>query len=105
MLTQQCHIPTYLTSCSFSIDTSYDYAVPELGTMPLLSQEPVIALPMVNSANSDKDSNFSKGSSSKSSKTEDTRGKKVSHIDTCAEIGAGGDGKLTKIESLNVVEV
>jgi hypothetical protein len=61
-------------------DTSYDYAVPEMGTMPLLSPENTLPLPMVASAPSDKDSVFSKGSSSKGSKSEDSKGKKVSQL-------------------------
>jgi hypothetical protein len=61
-------------------DTSYDYAVPEMGTMPLLSPENTLPLPMVASAPSDKDSVFSKGSSSKGSKSEDSKGKKVSKL-------------------------
>ena len=59
-------------------DTSYDYAVPEMGTMPLLSPEHTLPLPVVASGPSDKDSVFSKGSSSKGSKSEDSKGKKVS---------------------------
>jgi hypothetical protein len=62
----------------FCADTSYDYAVPEMGTMPLLSPENTLPLPLVASAPSDKDSVFSKGSSSKGSKSEDSKGKKVS---------------------------
>jgi hypothetical protein len=58
-------------------DTSYDYAVPEMGTMPLLSPENTLPLPVVASAPSDKDSVFSKGSGSKGSKSEDSKGKKV----------------------------
>jgi hypothetical protein len=61
-------------------DTSYDYAVPEMGTMPLLSPENTLPLPVVASAPSDKDSVFSKGSSSKGSKSEDSKGKKVSQL-------------------------
>ncbi|PSN56036.1 hypothetical protein C0J52_21354 [Blattella germanica] len=66
-----------LNKCSATqSDTSYDYAVPEMGTMPLLSPENTLPLPMVASAPSDHDSVFSKGSSSKGSKSEDSKGKK-----------------------------
>jgi len=61
----------------FCADTSYDYAVPEMGTIPLLSPENTLPLPVVASAPSDKDSVFSKGSGSKGSKSEDSKGKKV----------------------------
>jgi hypothetical protein len=47
--------------------------------MPLLSPENTLPLPMVTSAPSDKDSVFSKGSSSKGSKSEECKGKKVGH--------------------------
>lgn len=66
-----------LNKCSATqSDTSYDYAVPEMGTMPLLSPENTLPLPVVASAPSDKDSVFSKGSGSKGSKSEDSKGKK-----------------------------
>ncbi|GLH05407.1 Tyrosine-protein kinase transmembrane receptor Ror [Gryllus bimaculatus] len=53
-------------------DTSYDYAVPEMGAVPLLSPEQTsVPLP----GTSDKDSVFSRGSS-KGSRSEDSRGKK-----------------------------
>lgn len=60
-----------------AVDTSYDYAVPELGTVPLLNQEGTggcVRTTTVSSTTSDKDSLFSKNSSH-STKTED---KKVS---------------------------
>nr|CAD7446556.1 unnamed protein product [Timema bartmani] len=65
-----------LNKCSAAqSDTSYDYAVPEMG-MPLLSPETTLPVPMISSTTSDKDSVFSKGSSSKGSKSEDSKGKK-----------------------------
>lgn len=57
-----------------AVDTSYDYAVPELGTVPLLNQDGTGRGPAVSSGTSDQDSIFSK-TSSRGSKTEN---KKVS---------------------------
>lgn len=57
-----------------AVDTSYDYAVPELGTVPLLNQDAGAGRgATVSSATGDQDSLFSK--SSRATKTED---KKVS---------------------------
>nr|CAD7425483.1 unnamed protein product [Timema monikensis] len=64
-----------LANYATEADTSYDYAVPEMG-MPLLSPETTLPVPMISSTTSDKDSVFSKGSSSKGSKSEDSKGKK-----------------------------
>lgn len=59
-----------------AVDTSYDYAVPELGTVPLLNQDAGAGRgATVSSAAGDQDSLFSK--SSRSTKTED---KKVRHL-------------------------
>ncbi|XP_070172199.1 discoidin domain-containing receptor 2-like isoform X1 [Polyergus mexicanus] len=59
-----------------AVDTSYDYAVPELGTVPLLNQDAGAGRgATVSSATGDQDSLFSK--SSRATKTED---KKVSHL-------------------------
>ncbi|XP_035721967.1 discoidin domain-containing receptor 2-like isoform X3 [Vespa mandarinia] len=58
-----------------AVDTSYDYAVPELGTVPLLNQEGTggcARTTTVSSTTSDKDSLFSKNSSH-STKTEDKK--------------------------------
>ncbi|KAI4501531.1 hypothetical protein M0802_003408 [Mischocyttarus mexicanus] len=58
-----------------AVDTSYDYAVPELGTVPLLNQEGTGGCPRtttVSSTTSDKESLFSKNSSH-SAKTEDKK--------------------------------
>ncbi|KAK2586853.1 hypothetical protein KPH14_009791 [Odynerus spinipes] len=58
-----------------AVDTSYDYAVPELGTVPLLNQEGTggcARTTTVSSATSEKDSLFSK-TSSHSTKTEDKK--------------------------------
>ena len=70
----------FLQSVPYSAD-NYDYAVPEVGTLPLLSNEPAMHnQPLVTTINSsDKDSLFSKGSSSnsKGSKSDEAKGKKV----------------------------
>ncbi|OAD53524.1 Discoidin domain-containing receptor 2 [Eufriesea mexicana] len=55
-----------------AVDTSYDYAVPELGTVPLLNQDGTGRGPAVSSGTSDQDSIFSK-TSSRSSKTENKK--------------------------------
>lgn len=57
-----------------AVDTSYDYAVPELGTVPLLNQDGTGRGPAVSSGASDQDSLFSK-TAARGTKTED---KKVS---------------------------
>lgn len=55
-----------------AVDTSYDYAVPELGTVPLLNQDAGASRgATVSSATSDQDSLFSKGS--RATKTEDKK--------------------------------
>lgn len=54
-------VPGVTVYANGAIDTSYDYAVPELGTVPLLNTE---GMPRVLSSGvSDQDSVFSKGSS------------------------------------------
>ncbi|KAF7391441.1 hypothetical protein HZH68_010984 [Vespula germanica] len=61
-----------------AVDTSYDYAVPELGTVPLLNQEGTggcVRTTTVSSTTSEKDSLFSKNSSH-STKAEDKKIKK-----------------------------
>ncbi|XP_053972079.1 discoidin domain-containing receptor 2-like [Hylaeus volcanicus] len=55
-----------------AVDTSYDYAVPELGTVPLLNQDATGRGPAVSSGTSDQDSLFSK-TSSRGNKTEDKK--------------------------------
>ncbi|XP_015429425.1 PREDICTED: discoidin domain-containing receptor 2-like [Dufourea novaeangliae] len=55
-----------------AVDTSYDYAVPELGTVPLLNQDGTGRGLAVSSAASDQDSIFSK-TSSRGNKTEDKK--------------------------------
>ncbi|KAK6628856.1 hypothetical protein RUM43_002672 [Polyplax serrata] len=62
---------------NFSHSDNYDYAVPELGTMPLLAHDSTLQQPMASSLN-DKGTMFSKVSStnSKSSKSDDGKGKK-----------------------------
>ncbi|KAF7389006.1 discoidin domain-containing receptor 2-like [Vespula maculifrons] len=58
-----------------AVDTSYDYAVPELGTVPLLNQEGTggcVRTTTVSSTTSEKDSLFSKNSSH-STKAEDKK--------------------------------
>lgn len=55
-----------------AVDTSYDYAVPELGTVPLLNQDAGVGRgATVSSATGDQDSFFSK--SSRATKTEDKK--------------------------------
>ncbi|XP_071444352.1 discoidin domain-containing receptor 2-like [Hetaerina americana] len=68
-----------LNKCSAPLsDTSYDYAVPELGNMPLLSSEATSgATTLPGSIPGDRESLFSKGSSSKNSRSADEpKGKK-----------------------------
>nr|CAD7198759.1 unnamed protein product [Timema douglasi] len=72
---EQLNTTNALANYDTEADTSYDYAVPEMG-MPLLSPETTLPVPMISSTTSDKDSVFSKGSSSKGSKSEDSKGKK-----------------------------
>lgn len=55
-----------------AVDTSYDYAVPELGTVPLLNQDSTGRGPAVSSGTSDQDSIFSK-TSSRGNKTENKK--------------------------------
>ncbi|XP_076752550.1 discoidin domain-containing receptor 2 [Xylocopa sonorina] len=55
-----------------AVDTSYDYAVPELGTVPLLNQDGTGRTPAVSSSTSDQDSIFSK-TSSRGTKTENKK--------------------------------
>ncbi|XP_043585746.1 discoidin domain-containing receptor 2-like isoform X2 [Bombus pyrosoma] len=55
-----------------AVDTSYDYAVPELGTVPLLNQDSTGRGPAVPSGTSDQDSIFSK-TSSRGNKTENKK--------------------------------
>lgn len=55
-----------------AVDTSYDYAVPELGTVPLLNQDGTGRGPAVSSGASDQDSIFSK-TSSRGNKTENKK--------------------------------
>lgn len=55
-----------------AVDTSYDYAVPELGTVPLLNQDGTGRGPAASSGASDQDSIFSK-TSSRGNKTENKK--------------------------------
>lgn len=73
--------PTNITICAlrqdnfFIVDSCYDYAVPEMGTVPLLSPDQTLPLqrPHINSVGSDV--SRSTGKSSKSD------GKKVSQLE------------------------
>ncbi|XP_076649969.1 discoidin domain-containing receptor 2 [Halictus rubicundus] len=55
-----------------AVDTSYDYAVPELGTVPLLNQDGTGRGPAVSSNSTDQDNLFSK-TSARANKTEDKK--------------------------------
>lgn len=68
-----------LSSHFFVFTDNYDYAVPELGTMPLLAHDSSLQHPIIGSLTSEKDTIFSKisSSNSKGSKSEEGKGKKV----------------------------